>query len=169
MIEEPDFDEGAGVGIGQIFFSTLLEIVSGDLVRVIDDSVDHFEAVAIRLMFKVAADSVEDGRGKEHEQGNYKYQDRQRSPVFHITNTPGRAPAGQHPAREPVGEVHEKKNQHGIDGNFFGDVEQDVVAHFVSENEERFGDGGFGDRVVPNDDALRCAESGDVSVEAGSL
>src|SRR5271156_4056667 len=82
MIEEPYFVKGTGIGIGQIHLATFFEIVSGDLIGIGNDSVYHFEAVAVGLMLKMAADGVESGRGKECQHRYQQEQGWQRGPIL---------------------------------------------------------------------------------------
>ncbi len=68
VVEEPGFGEPVWARIAQIFFSTLFEILSGDLIGVGDNSVNHFDAIAIGFVLEVAADRVEGWSGEECQQ-----------------------------------------------------------------------------------------------------
>src|SRR5580692_2500177 len=139
--------------------------MSGDLVGIGNDSVNNFEAVAIGFVLKVAADAVECRGREENQQRNYEYQGREGCQILEVANPPLCTPAREHSVGEAVEQVEQEKNNDGVDPDFFGDMVQDVVTHFVSEDEEGLGDGGLGDGVIPDHDSLGRAESGDVGVE----
>ena len=60
--------------------------------------------------------------------------------------------------------------QHGQgEGEALIDVVEDVVAHFMADDEENLIRRKFVDGVIPNDDAGGCADAGDVGVDAGDF
>src|ERR1700690_4385198 len=109
----------------------------GDLVGIGDNSVDDFESIAVGLVLEVAAHGVEDGSREKCQQGNQKYQGGERGPILQIANRPASAASGEHPVCQPESQIKQEQNDGGVDGNFLRDVEQNVVAHLMPENEER--------------------------------
>ena len=135
MIVEPHLDKRTWVGIGQVRLATFLEIVGSDLVRIGHNSVDHLETITVRLVLKMAAYAVECRGGKKCQHRNHEIQSRQRRPIPQVANAPLRAPSRQHSVGQPVADIQQEQQNGSVDGNFFGDVQQNVVPHLVSENE----------------------------------
>ena len=71
-----------------------------------------------------------------------------------IANTPPRAPSRQDAVRKAITQVEKEEQNRFDNGNFLRNMQQDVMPHLVSEDEESLGDRSFGDGVVPDNDAL---------------
>ena len=166
---EPEFHEGVGVGGFEIVFAEGDEgFLRGDL-RIGDETVDGFLAENVGLVLFPSTESVGDGREEEGDAGEDEQQDGEGGPIVGGADLP----AGAEAANQPVdGEIRkpEQADEHGHgEGDAFIDVVEDVVAHFMPDDEENLMGRKFVDGVVPNDDSGGGADTGDVGVEAGDF
>src|SRR5260370_34444613 len=129
------------------------------LARVRNDAVSDFEAVDVGLMFRIAAESVDNGIGCETEKGQEQEKRGKRSPIVEGTDARGSAGTREQPTDGAVAEVEQNENHGGEEQKPLPDMTQDVVAHFMAKISEYFIGGFLRDGGVPNNDALGSAEA----------
>ena len=166
---EPEFHERVGVGGLEIVLPKGDEGFLGGDLGIGDKSVDGFLPEDVGLVLFPSAEIVGDGGEEEGDAGEDEQQDGEGGKIPGGTDLP----AGAETANQGVdGEIRdpEQDNEHGHgEGEAFIDVVQDVVAHFMSDDEENLIRRKFVDGVIPNDDAGGGADAGDVGVEAGDF
>lgn len=100
---------GIGFGIAEIHVTEDLEGLRRDLGEVRRETVSDLQAVLIRLMFGIAAESAGDGTSNESKNRNQKQHSRERSPIIDATHVPLCSRARQDPADAPVAEIEQYK------------------------------------------------------------
>jgi hypothetical protein len=101
---EPEDDESWRVGIVEILFAEDLEGMGGDFVGVGEKALDELEAVRVRGVLLNAADGVANGLAEEAHDAEEQEQDSESRPVGLSANSPGAAPASDHPLQQTIGE-----------------------------------------------------------------
>src|ERR1700722_6252309 len=169
MAKGPELDEAVGVGIGQGLFAEDLEGVLRGGLGVGDDAVDSFLAVDVGGVLDVAAVAVDDGIAEERQYREDEQQHYERGPVVLRGDVPVCAIPSDKPLHSVVAEIELDQEKHAEEDQRVRNVVEDVVAHLVAEDVGDLVGGGFGDGVVPYDDAFGGSDAGDVGVEAGDL
>src|ERR1700691_6250975 len=102
---EHENGNGIGSGIGEIHFAENLKGLRGDLAGIRNQAVGDFQAVLIRLVFEVTADSALHGGGDERVNRKQKQQRRERGPIVNAADPPGGAESPQQPADGAEAEI----------------------------------------------------------------
>src|SRR5215472_4111888 len=139
------------------------------LLRVGVDAVRDFQAIDVGVVFKLAAESTAERRGKEAQDAENEKNHGQGRPVAQFANLPALAESAQEPAGEAIEQVVPYQQSNRAYGQTDDHVIEDVVPHLVAEHEKSFRSGGLLDRGVPHHHALRWPEAGNVSVKSRNL
>src|SRR5215472_15971334 len=139
------------------------------LLRVGVDAVRDFQAIDVGVVFKLAAESTAERRGKEAQDAENEKNHGQGRPVAQFANLPALAESAQEPAGEAIEQVVPYQQSNRAYGQTDGHVIENVVPHLVPEHEKGFRSGGLLDRGVPHNHALRWPETGNVCVKSRNL
>jgi hypothetical protein len=165
----PELDEGVGVGVDEGIFAEELEGGLAGLLGVGDDTLYDLFAVDVGCVLVRAGEGVLDGFAEEVEGGEDEHEDVECGPVVLCGDPPLLAEAAEQELEEVEAEEEGDEDKDERKEEAADDVAEDVVTHLVAEDEEDLVGGGFGDRGIPDDDALGGTEAGDVGVEGGDL
>ena len=169
MAVEPKLHERVGIGRLEVVLAQGVKgFLRGEL-RIGDKAVDGFLPEDVGLVLLPSTERVGDGGKQERDASENQQQDGEGGKIARGADVPARTEA----ANQSIdGEIREpdQGDEHGHgEGDAFVDVVKNVVAHFMSDDEENLIRRKFLDGVIPNDDAGGGAEAGDVGIEAGNF
>ncbi len=165
MVIEPEFDEGAGARVAEIDFTEDLKGLGGGLAGMGSEAVGDLEAILVGLMLDMAAEGVGERSDGDHQEGDKKEEHGKGSPVIEREDGPGGTPAPEEAGGEMAGEPEDQEGKSGGKEHAFGDVIENVVSHFVAEDEGGLRSGEVSDGRIVDDDTLGSAKAGDVGIE----
>src|SRR5579862_285279 len=132
--------------------------------RIRNKAMRDLQAVNIRLVLLPSAVAVDYRLGQEAEYRDDQQKHGQRRPVRRVPNAPVASPARDHPTNDLRTEEQKHEQHQRQPEKRIADMAENIMAHLVAKYSERFGRGELLKCGIPNHDALRSAESADVSV-----
>ena len=169
MAVEPEFHKGVGIGRFEVVFAKGDEGFLGGDLRIRHKAVNGFLAEDVGLVLFPSTEGVGDRGEEKVDAGEDEQQHGEGGKVAGSANLP----AGTEAADERVdGEIGnpEQHDQHGHgESEAFIDVVENVVAHFMADDEENLIRRKLADGVVPNDDAGGGTDAGDVGIFSGGF
>src|SRR6185437_6434105 len=133
---QPEFREGAGVGVLKPCAAERVESVDRSLPRIGNYSHNGFLPVDVGLVLKVSADGVCAGFDEETGDGQHEEERDEAGAAAEGFDAPAMPDAANQPAGDAGADPKNKKDACGRNGEALEDVVQNVMAGFMGEDEK---------------------------------
>src|SRR6266850_3556027 len=154
MIEEEKHVCGIGGGINENSFAEFLERNCGRLPGISHDSMCHFQAIDIGLIFYEPAEIISGNFGRESIQRDEQQQSRQSGPIVHAANAPSFSTFREEPTDTSPAQGQENESHRGKKCQALPNVTQSIMPQFVPEGCQDAIGGFRREARVPNHDSL---------------